>query len=283
MKVGYLGPESSFTYQAAKKGFPNEQLVPFPSIPACIKAVEYKDVELAVVPIENTLEGSVNTTVDYLYHQSFIPVGAELILPIHQQLMVAKQNQADWQQITKIMSHPQALAQSANFIQAHFPDVQIESTPSTAYAAQYVAEHPKELIGAIAPKSAAQMYQTVIVSENIQDVAINHTRFWVIGQPEIVLSLPMKKEKMTVAITMPLNTPGSLLQALSAFGWRQIDLSKIESRPLKTSLGEYFFLLDVEMNKPRSLVENAIEEIQLLGGEVKVFGQYGIYPVVTTT
>ncbi|MGM0124270.1 prephenate dehydratase [Enterococcus sp. AZ194] len=277
--MGYLGPESSFTYQAAKKGFPNVQLVPFPSIPACIKAVEYQEVELAVVPIENTLEGSVNTTVDYLYHQSSIPVGAELILPIHQQLMVAKQNQHEWQKLSKILSHPQALAQSANFIQEHFPEVLIESTPSTAYAAQYVAEHPDELIGAIAPKSAAQTYQVAIVSENIQDVAVNHTRFWVIGQPKISLSLPLKKEKMTLAITMPSNNPGSLLQALSAFGWRQIDLSKIESRPLKTSLGEYFFLVDIEMDKPRVLVENAIEEIHLLGGEVKIFGQYGIYPV----
>lgn len=281
MKIGYLGPESSFTYQAAKTGFPEGQLIPFSSIPACIKAVEYGKVALSVVPIENTLEGSVNTTVDYLYHQSAIPVGAELILPIHQQLMVSKENEKRWGSVEKILSHPQALAQSSQFIQQYFPKAVVEATPSTTYAAQYVAEHPEEQIAAIAPKNAARTYQLAIVRENIQDIEINHTRFWVIGQPEISLPLSKKKSKTTLAITMPSNQPGSLHQALSAFSWRKISLSKIESRPLKTSLGEYFFLLDIEMDKPKILVDNAIEEIRLLGGEVKIFGHYGIYPVKT--
>ena len=281
MKIGYLGPESSFTYQAAKTGFPKGQLVPLSSIPACIKAVEYGEVALSVVPIENTLEGSVNTTVDYLYHQTSIPVGAEMILPIHQQFMVAKQNEQRWASVEKILSHPQALAQSSQFIQQYFPRAIVESTPSTTYAAQYVAEHPEEPIAAIAPKNASLTYQLSIVCENIQDIELNHTRFWVIGQPDISLSLPKKKEKMTLAVTMPSNQPGSLHQALSAFSWRKISLSKIESRPLKTSLGEYFFLLDIEMDRPKILIDNAIEEIHSLGGEVKIFGQYGIYPVKT--
>ncbi|MBL1230817.1 prephenate dehydratase [Enterococcus sp. BWB1-3] len=280
MNVGYLGPESSFTHTATKTAFPKDALIPFRSIPACIKAVEFGEVDLGVVPIENTLEGSVNTTVDYLFHQSRIPVGAEIVLPIFQQLMVSKKNQDDWQSITRILSHPQALAQSQEFINQYFPDALLEPTPSTAYAANFVSEHPDQKIAAIAPKLSAETYDLVIVQQNIQDVAINRTRFWVIGSEQVELEhIPVEKEKMTLAITMPNNMPGALHKALSVFSWREIDLSKIESRPLKTTLGEYFFLIDVNINKPKELIEFALEEIRLLGGSVKVFGTYQIHPI----
>ena len=280
MKVGYLGPESSFTHTATKSAFPQQELVPFGSIPACIKAVEFGEVELGVVPIENTLEGSVNTTVDYLYHQSRIPVGAEIVLPIFQQLMVHPENQAEWQACTRLLSHPQALAQSQGFINRHFPNAVLEATPSTAYAAHYVSEHPEMTIAAIAPKLSAETYELVIVQRDIQDVAINRTRFWVIGAPQVDLAhIPTEKVKMTLAITMPNNMPGALHKALSAFSWREIDLSKIESRPLKTTLGEYFFLIDLNVNKPQPLIDFALEEIRQLGGSVKVFGTYETHPI----
>ncbi|WP_086347526.1 prephenate dehydratase [Candidatus Enterococcus clewellii] len=280
MKVGYLGPESSFTHTATKTAFPNETLVPFHSIPACIKAVEFKDVDLGVVPIENTLEGSVNTTVDYLFHQSNIPVGAEIVLPIFQQLMVSKENQENWQETTRILSHPQALAQSQAFLSQHFPDAELEQTPSTAYAANFVSEHPHRKIAAIAPKLSAETYDLTIVKADIQDVAINRTRFWVIGSDTVALAhIPSKVRKMTLAITMPNNMPGALHKALSAFSWREIDLSKIESRPLKTALGEYFFLIDLIADKPIELIDCALQEIKLMGGEVKVFGNYSVHPI----
>lgn len=280
MKVGYLGPESSFTYTATKTAFPNDTLVPFHSIPACIKAVEFKEVDLGVVPIENTLEGSVNTTVDYLFHQSTIPVGAEIVLPIFQQLMVSKKNQVNWTEVTRILSHPQALAQSQGFLNHYFPEAELEQTPSTAYAANYVSEHPNRPIAAIAPKLAAEKYGLTIVKENIQDVAINRTRFWVIGSDKVELAhIPVESQKMTLAITMPNNMPGALHKALSAFSWREIDLSKIESRPLKTTLGEYFFLIDLIADKPVELIRFALEEIELMGGEVKVFGNYKVHPI----
>ncbi|WP_321383773.1 prephenate dehydratase [uncultured Enterococcus sp.] len=280
MKVGYLGPESSFTHTATKTAFPNETLVPFHSIPACIKAVEFKEVDLGVVPIENTLEGSVNTTVDYLFHQSTIPVGAEIVLPIFQQLMVSKENQESWREVTRILSHPQALAQSQAFLNEYFPEAELEQTPSTAYAANFVSEHPQRKIAAIAPKLSAETYNLAIVKEDIQDVAINRTRFWVIGSEKVELPhMPVEKRKMTLAITMPNNMPGALHKALSAFSWREIDLSKIESRPLKTALGEYFFLIDLISEKPVELIQFALQEIQLMGGEVKVFGNYNIHPI----
>lgn len=281
MKVGFLGPEASFTHTATKAAFAETEhtLVSYPSIPACIKAIEFGEVDLGVVPIENTIEGSVNTSVDYLFHQSTLPVGAELVLPVFQQLMVAKTNQAAWQKVKKIMSHPQALAQSQSFIHRHFPLAELEATPSTAYAANYVSCHPEELIAAIAPKLSAERYGLTIVEKDIQDVAVNQTRFWVLGATDVPLTLPAQEEKMTLALTMPNNMPGALHKALSVFSWREIDLSKIESRPLKTTLGEYFFLIDLNAKKPADLLTNAIEELALMGATVKIFGTYKVHEI----
>ncbi|MBO0469255.1 prephenate dehydratase [Enterococcus sp. DIV0242_7C1] len=277
MRVGFLGPEASFTHNAAKTAFPQEELVPFHSIPACIKGVEFGEVDLGVVPIENTIEGSVNTTVDYLFHQTTIPVGGEIVLPIYQQFMVAKSNQQDWQQTTRILSHPQALAQSQEFIRMYFPNARLEATPSTAYAASFVADHPEQKMAAIAPKKSAETYELAVVGENIQDVASNQTRFWILGAEDVHLPLAIENQKMTIAVTMPNNMPGALHKALSVFSWREIDLSKIESRPLKTTLGEYFFLIDINIQQPRPLIDYALEELRLMGGTVKVFGNYNVH------
>lgn len=279
MKVGYLGPKSSFSYAATFKTFPLAELVAYPSIPACIKGVEYGEVDLSVVPIENTIEGSVNTTLDYLFHRAELAVGAEIVLPIQQHLMVASEHRESWQKLDKIISHPQALAQCREFLEEHFPTALIEAAPSTTYGAEYVKSHPEEMIGAIAPKEAAESYGLTIVQENIQDIELNRTRFWILGQKDVAVDLPVASEKISLAITMPYNQPGSLHKALSAFGWRDIDLSKIESRPLKTSLGEYFFLIDIDVDKPLQLIENALEEIRLLGGEIKIFGHYKVHPI----
>lgn len=176
MKIGYLGPEASFTFSAASQAFPNEELISYQSIPACIRAVKQGKIPWAVVPIENTIEGSVHSTLDQLYHEADIPVQAEIVLPIQQQFMVHKSRANSWQKITKIISHPQAIAQSQAFLEEYFPNAQIEVAPSTAYGAQMVSEHPEEAIAAIGPISGASKYQLQIVAENIQDLKINQTR-----------------------------------------------------------------------------------------------------------
>jgi prephenate dehydratase len=279
MKIGYLGPMGSFTYTAALTAFPKAELVAFSSIPACIKGVENAQVSLSIIPIENTIEGSVNASIDYLYHQSEITVEAELVLPIQQQLMVAKNNVQRWQQSQKIFSHPQALAQSQRFLTKYFPLAALEVTPSTAYAASYIAEHASEPLAAIAPKLSAEMYDLAIVQENIQDLAVNQTRFWVLGNQAVELPCEAASEKMSIAVTLPNNLPGALHKALSVFSWREISLSKIESRPLKTTLGEYFFLIDLLKDQPQAVIQNAFEELHLLGGTIKIFGNYKIYPL----
>lgn len=274
MKVGYLGPQRSFTYQAAATCFAAADLVAYPSIPACLKAVETGELDYGVVPLENSLEGSVHATIDSLFHRPGLQVIREIILPIKQQLLTA--NQLPLAEIRRVLSHPQALAQSQAFLEESLPQAQLEAVASTTHAAQYVKEHPTEALAAIASKDAAEHYGLTIAQPDIQDNEGNQTRFWVVTRPERIEESMEQAVKQTLLLTLPSNQPGALYQVLQAFGWRKIDLSKIESRPLKTNLGEYFFVVDLVCDRDPELIANAFAEIQLLGAEVRNLGAYPI-------
>lgn len=282
MKIAYLGPVASFTHAAAAKAFPKEEMIAKSTIPDCIMAIEKEDVDVAVVPIENTIEGSVNITLDYLFHFSSVPVVAEIVLPIAQHLMVHPTHVATWKSVQKVMSHPQALAQCHTFLQAELYGVEREVTPSTAYAAKWVSNNPTELVAAIAPRMAASEYGLEIVKENAQDLELNQTRFFVLSRKPVSILLPKEEEKTSISVILPNNMPGALHKVLSTFAWRDIDLSKIESRPLKTSLGEYFFLIDVLSAGKETLVTNALDEITLLGGTANKLGTYYVHRLQTT-
>ncbi|GAA3009321.1 prephenate dehydratase [Tetragenococcus solitarius] len=273
MKVGYLGPKSSFTFQAANELFEENKLIPFASIPLTIEHLENKTVDFAVVPIENSLEGSVHATVDYLFDQPTITVKEEIILPIRQQLLgteAVKQPQ-------KILSHPQALAQTKQYLKKYYPEVPLEAVSSTTFAAQYLAEHPKEKALAIASEKAAKEYHLKILASDIQDHTTNQTRFWVLSlDKKQQIASDLEDKKVTLFIILPANLPGALHQVLSAFAWRKIDLSKIESRPLKTYLGEYFFIVDIVLDENKALIKNAIAEIEALHAKVQWVGTYPI-------
>ncbi|KQL53415.1 prephenate dehydratase [Heyndrickxia shackletonii] len=283
MKVGYLGPRGTFTDLAVRSAFPDLEGIAYTTIPECIEAVKKEEVEIAVVPFENALEGSVNLTIDYLFHEETVPIKAELIVPIQQHLMVHPSQQKNWREVEKILSHPQAIAQSHKFLYHHFRGVTIEQMTSTAAAAKYISEHPELKMAAIANKIAAEKYKLTIVKENIHDYAFNHTRFIVLSRHnEENLSIQLKSTsvvKTTIMVTIPTDRAGGLHQVLSAFAWRQINLSKIESRPLKTGLGNYFFMIDINQSFDDILVKNAIEEIEALECTVKYLGSYQTYKV----
>ncbi|MGY3703034.1 prephenate dehydratase [Vagococcus martis] len=271
MEVGYLGPKNSFTYKAASYYFDDSSLQPYSSITSCLNALTHMQVDYVVVPIENSLEGSVHTSIDGLFHHKDIKVYKEIILPIKQNLLVNDLTIVP----EKILSHPQAIAQSQHFLETCYPNVLIEQVPSTTFAAEYVAGHPDESVGAIASKEAAEEYGLEILSENIQDNRFNQTRFWLLGKQPFKID-DSNIQKLSLFITLPKNTPGILHKVLSAFAWREIDLSKIESRPLKTELGEYYFIIDVIIQDNIPLVEHALEEITLLGVTYQHLGCYSI-------
>jgi prephenate dehydratase len=274
MRIAYLGPKGSFSHHVVQTAFPDEELQAFANITDVIKAYEQGLVDYSVVPVENSIEGSVHESLDYLFHQADIQAVAEIVQPIHQQLMAVPGHT----KIEKIFSHPQALAQGKKFIEEHYPEVQLEVTASTAYAARFIAEHPDQPFAAIAPRNSAAEYGLELIAEDIQEMEANFTRFWVLGSEIPTIPLQAQTEKMSLALTLPDNLPGALYKALSTFAWRGIDLTKIESRPLKTALGEYFFIIDVDYSV-KELVHFARQELEAIGIQYKILGTYPIFTI----
>ena len=274
MKIAYLGPKGSFSHHVVQTAFPNEELQAFANITDVIKAYEQGLVDYSVVPVENSIEGSVHESLDYLFHQTDIQAVAEIVQPIHQQLMTVPGQL----KIEKIFSHPQALAQGKKFIEEYYPEAQLEVTASTAYAARFIAEHPDQPFAAIAPRNSAAEYGLELIAEDIQEMEANFTRFWVLGSEIPTIPLQSQNEKMSLALTLPDNLPGALYKALSTFAWRGIDLTKIESRPLKTALGEYFFIIDVDYGA-KELVHFARQELETIGIQYKILGTYPIFTI----
>lgn len=274
MQVAYLGPRGSFTHQVAQQAFPEADLQAFGTITEVVKAYETGLVTYSVIPVENSIEGSVHETIDYLFHQAEIHAVAEVVQPIAQQLLAT----APHKEIEVIYSHPQAIAQGKKYVQEHFPKARLELTASTAYAARFVAEHADQPFAAIAPHAAAEEYGLQVIAQDIQEIAENFTRFWILGHTVPELALRETDRKVSLALTLPDNLPGALYKAMSVFSWRGINLTKIESRPLKTNLGEYFFILDID-SPGNQLFSFALQELETLAIQYKILGHYGVYHI----
>jgi len=276
VKIGYLGPKATFSEIAVRNAFSDCDLEAYSTIPECMDAVVEQQVDLAVVPLENALEGSVNITLDYLTQEVQIPIVGEITLPIKQHLMVHPNNASKWQDVTKIYSHSHAIAQCHKFLHTHYKGVPYEAVSSTAAAAKLVLENPHLNVAAIANELAAQEYGLTIVKKNIHDFDYNHTRFVVLSVNTLDFQLMSGAShyKTTLMVTLPSDQAGSLHQVLSAFAWRKINLSKIESRPMKTGIGNYFFIIDVEMKLDEVLIPGAIAELEVLGCGVTLLGSY---------
>lgn len=275
MKIAFLGPEASFTQLTAKQLFPNEELIPKANILDCFLAVQNNEVDKAVVPLENSIEGTVSMTLDYLYQTPEIKIEAEAVMPIAHHLMIHPSQENDTE-IEKIYSHPQALAQSFHFLNQNYPEVTKQDFTSTAAAAKRVSENPDRKIAAVANKFAAELYGLKIINDNIHDVEENHTRFIVISKSDESFDSDLNSsgKKTGLLITLPQDHAGGLHQVLSVFAWRNMNLSKIESRTLKTKLGNYFFFVTVVGDWNNVLYINSIDELRAIGADVKFLGNY---------
>lgn len=275
MKIAFLGPEASFTHLTATQLFPNEELIPKANILDCFLAVQNNEVDKAVVPLENSIEGTVSMTLDYLYQTPEIKIEAEAVMPIAHHLMIHPSQESETE-IEKIYSHPQALAQSFHFLNQKYPDVPKQDFASTAAAAKRVSENPDRKIAAVANKFAAELYGLKIINDNIHDVEENHTRFIVISKSDESFDSDLNSsgKKTGLLITLPEDHAGGLHQVLSVFAWRNMNLSKIESRTLKTKLGNYFFFVTVVGDWNNVLYINSIDELKAIGADVKFLGNY---------
>ncbi|NBJ68652.1 MULTISPECIES: prephenate dehydratase [Clostridia] len=276
--IGYLGPKGTFTKLAVDKTFNGEAKYSFSTIPACIDAVNQDEIDIGVVPLENAIEGTVQLTVDYLVHQVRLPIMAEIVVPIQQHLLVHPNFKGELSDIKEIHSHSHAIAQCHQYIHQYLPNATIHFTSSTGKAAELISKRD-EPVAAIGNQLAANIYHLNTLQKNIHDFPNNHTRFIVLSKQKEMVKIkhPIRSEKTTLLITLPSDFAGALHQVLSAFAWRKMNLSKIESRPMKTGLGNYFFIIDVNQPYDDVLFPSVKGELEALGCQVTVLGTYPVY------
>lgn len=279
-KIGYLGPKGTFTKLAVDATFNGEEKVSFATIPACIDAVKKNKIEIGVVPLENAIEGTVQLTIDYLVHQAKLPIKGEIVVPIQQHLLVRPDFNGELTELTEVHSHSHAIAQCNQYLHKSLPEAALKYTLSTGKAAELVSES-NEPIAAIGNRLAAHEYGLKILQKDIHDFPNNHTRFIVLTNDEELPSIKHEAEleKTSMLITLPSDKAGALHQILSAFAWRKMNLSKIESRPTKTGLGNYFFIIDVDQPYDDVLFPGVKAELEALGCNVKIMGTYPVYHI----
>ncbi|MFN8559088.1 MAG: prephenate dehydratase [Dehalococcoidia bacterium] len=270
MKVAYLGPAGTFGEAAALQYAPDAELLPLPSHAGVAAAVASHMADEAVLPVENSVEGSVNETLDILIHDSDLRIRAELVVAIEQCLLVRPgMAPAD---VRVIYSHPQALGQCRGFIERCFPKARLEASLSTAAAVQEIFAHDDA--AAIASARAAELHGAAILARGIGDRRSNVTRFVVLAAAD---ALPTGHDKTSLAFTTRHDRPGTLVGILNELADRGVNMTKIESRPSKDALGVYVFLVDFEGHRAEPKIAETIEAIRAQANWLKVFGSFPRY------
>lgn len=267
-RLAYLGPPGTFSEEAALQYAPQAQRIPFLSIPAVAEAVRSDMTEEGVVPIENSLAGSVTDTLDVLIEESGLQIRREVTVPIQHCLLAPPNVQAD--AIQAIYSHPQALGQCRRFLERCFPKVQVAATLSTVAAVEEMKASAVPA-GAIAPHRTAAMYGVDVLAQGIQDSPNNLTRFVVLASAD---HPPTGDDRTSLCFSFQDDRPGLLYEVMGEFARRGINLAKIESRPTKESLGRYIFLADLVGHREDPLVREALDAVGEHASLLKVFGSY---------
>ncbi|MBN2251518.1 MAG: prephenate dehydratase [Candidatus Altiarchaeota archaeon] len=262
-KVAVLGPEGTFTGIAAKKMFPGSKPEYCDTVDDVFRSVE-EGADYGVVAIENSLEGSVNTTMDCLMEYD-IRIYEEFILDIHLCMMVPPN--AKNEKIKTIWSHSHSLGQCRKFLKKNFPDAALKRYESNTAALKELKELRPCGVAAVGPESAAELYGLAVIRRNIED-APSQTRFIAISKKE-------SAGGKTSIIFILKDRPGALYQALKDFADQKINLTKIESRPSKKKLGEYSFYVDFEGSPADERVRKTLEGIREKTTFLKMLGSYG--------
>ncbi|ASS66315.1 MULTISPECIES: prephenate dehydratase [unclassified Paenibacillus] len=279
IKVALLPVVSTSDEAARSLCGEDAERVYYPMISDVFLATAEGRTDYSVIPIENTIEGSVNLHMDWLLHEVDLPIQAEWIYPSRQQLIGRKDEllgaggEPEYGRIVKVFSHPVALAQCQSFLRGHLQHAQWEPVSSTAEAVRIVSENPGQGWAAIGLTLAAAHYGLDVLRERVTDHDNNYTRFLLAGpKPFELRQSPVRKT--SILVTLPEDYPGALHQVLSAFAWRRINLGRIESRPTKKRLGTYHFVIDIEMALDTVLLPAALQEIEAIGCQVRVLGTY---------
>jgi prephenate dehydratase len=269
MKIGYLGPDGTFSQLAAsklEKSLSNVDVekVAYASIPSLIAAAGSGEVDAAVLPIENSLEGGVNTTLDCLAFECDLSITKEILIKVRQNLL----SKTDMKNIKKIYSHPQPIGQCSRFLAKNFSNVEIVYTNSTAQAAAFAAKDTSS--AALGGESLADKYSLNILAQGIEDNPGNTTRFVVAKKNPPPIA---EADKTSIVFNVD-NKPGALFKMLSIFDIFGINMVKIESRPAKTVLGEYVFFVDINGSTKDENIERALEIVKYKSTFFKILGTY---------
>ena len=279
MRVGYLGPSGTFAEEALRASAPAGAALEeaaFPTVWETVMAVQERAVDQAVVPIENSLEGSVTTTLDALAGEaSDVRIVAEVVRPI-QHCLIARPGVA-LGDVTRVVSHPQALAQCGRFLRERLPDAGTEVSGSTAKAVR-LAVGSSEALAAIGTRLAANLYGGAVLASGIEDRDDNLTRFvWLAPSGTPAHAAPTK----TSIVFWGFNdeSPGALVDVLREFADRGVNLTKIESRPRRVQLGHYMFFADLDGGEDDEPVRDALAGLALRVQTLRVLGSYAAAPL----
>ncbi|XGA78690.1 prephenate dehydratase [Halomonas sp. CH40] len=266
IKVAYLGPEGTFTQQAALKHFGESAVsLPMAAIDEVFREVEAGAVNYGVVPVENSTEGVVNHTLD-TFMESSINICGEVVLRIHHHLLVSENTRRD--KVSRIYSHPQSFAQCRKWLDAHFPHAERVPVASNAEAAKLVKTEWHS--AAIAGDMAGKLYGLERIAEKIEDRPDNSTRFLIIGSQDV----PMSGDDKTSLVVAMRNQPGALHDLLEPFHRHQIDMTRLETRPARSGVWNYVFFIDFKGHHAEPQVAAMLEEVRLRAADLKVLGSY---------
>ena len=274
VKIAYLGPQGTFTEEALdkyigdiKNGDEIEK-IPHATMQEVIKSVDRGEAVEGIVPIENSLEGSVNVTLDFLTFESEAKIIREITIPIRHSLIGKEKMTVS--KIKKIISHPHATAQCKNFISSYLKGVEIIAANSTAEAIKMLQETDNS-IAAIGTEIAAKLYGLNIIEKDIEDNKDNKTRFIFLGNS---IQKKTGKDKTSIVCFLEKDKPGSLFTILKEFADRDINLTRIESRPAKKDLGDYVFLVDIDGHLHDKEIFETLEVLRKTVYLVKILGSY---------
>jgi prephenate dehydratase len=271
--IAYLGPEGTFTEEALRtqSDLAVEERVPLASVPEVIAAVESGGADMGIVPIENSIEGAVTVTLDLLAFESDLLIQREIDLPIS--LALCAHEGTALSGITRIVAHPMAAAECRNWLAANVPGVEVRVSNSNAEAVRNVARSRRKGMAAIGTLHAAELYGLPVLAKDIEDHPENQTRFVLVGRG---VPAPSGRDKTTIVCFQRTDQPGSLLTILQEFAARSINLTKIESRPTKRSLGDYCFVIDCEGHVADELMADALRNLVAKQHDVKFLGSYPV-------
>ncbi|MDY5365013.1 prephenate dehydratase [Mitsuokella jalaludinii] len=278
-KMGVLGPLGTHSEAAAQylsRLLPERpELLVYPDIFAVIQAVEDGEVDSCLVPVENSLEGAINITLDTLARSDDLFVVSELIWPVHNQLMA----RPGTQKICCIYSHPQPISQCRGYLQQHYPEAELIKVASTARAAEIVAKEPRGMgAAAICTKRGGELNGLVTVATEIQDNMANATRFFELRRVTAAPQAPIgPAEKMLVICEIDGQKAGALYDVLKEFADRGVNMTRIESRPARTELGAYIFFFDLDVADNEEALRTSVEAV---ARKSKWLKDLGSFPVV---